>query len=205
MHEEILLPTAKRLLPKLGGILKNGDWYMAGGTALALQCGHRQSLDFDWFSAHKFSSNLLKRQLSKIGKITVVSEDIGTLHIRLAGIRLSFLFYPYKLLRRLVSYQGVNLAAPADIGCMKLQAISSRGSRKDFFDLYVLLRVYSLKQLLDWFDKKYKGVKYNHLHLLKSLVYFVEAEREPNPILLERINWSEVKTELLKQMRSYLK
>lgn len=169
------------------------DFYLAGGTALALQLGHRQSIDLDWFCAQEFSLVQIKAQLSELGKFKINSEDKGTLHAVLNGVRVSLLFYPYSLLFPKVKFQTGHLADWREIACMKINAISSRGSKKDFIDLYFILKQISLAKLLDLFDKKYKGVNYNRLHILKSLVYFKQADKEPRPIMLEKVSWLNIK------------
>jgi hypothetical protein len=88
---------------------------------------------------------------------------------------------------------------------MKLQAISSRGSRKDFVDMFFLLQHYSLGDIFSWFKKKYRRVVYDPLHLLKSLTYFTDAEEEPNPVMLMTVSWNEVKNELQRQSKVFIK
>ena len=202
--ERVLVPSAKRLFCQLKQLPLMKNWYLAGGTALALQYGHRRSVDFDWFSPRSFSINKLELSLRQLGRLKVLATDIGTWHGALNGVKISFLYYPYPLLYPCLNYGWVRLANDKDIACMKLQAISSRGSRKDFFDFYTILKRYSLAEILHWVDRKFQGVKYSHLHLLKSLVYFNDAESEPNPVLLDRLNWTRVKTELRKQVKLYL-
>ncbi len=204
MQDKVLSPAAKHLLSWLAEEKIVKDFYLAGGTALALQYGHRKSHDFDWFSTQEFSLDRLQNKLKPAGDLMITAVDKGTWHGVVNKVRLTFLYYPYRLLWPLVDYHGVKIADRRDIACMKLQAVASRGSRKDFFDLYVLLRDYNLTQLLTWFDQKYSGIKYSRLHLLKSLVYFIDAEREPQPLLLERISWSEVKNSLQKQVRQFI-
>lgn len=206
MHKEILNKKTKRFLDEIrkNKIFKN--FYLAGGTALALQIGHRKSIDLDWFSKKPFSTKELKKELRKLGKLKIDEEKKDTLNCTLDGIRLSFFEYPYKLLFPFVSYgKDLKLANIKDIACMKIDAISSRGSKKDFIDLYFLLKSFSLKELLRLFDKKYKGVEYNHLHILKSLTYFEETEKEPMPIMIEKISWKNVKKEIKKKIEDYLK
>lgn len=206
MHKEILSKKTKRFLDEIGKskILRN--FYLAGGTALALQIGHRKSIDLDWFSKKPFSTKELKKELRKLGKLKINEEKKDTLNCILDGIRLSFFEYPYKVLFPFVSYgKGLKLANIKDIACMKIDAISSRESKKDFIDLYFLLKKFSLEELLKLFDKKYKGIEYNHLHILKSLTYFEEVEREPMPIMIEKINWENVKKEIKKRIENYIK
>ncbi len=205
MYPEVLKPAARQLLVRLVRELTLRPFYLAGGTALALQFGHRRSVDFDWFSQRPFRVAPLTVRLAKLGRFSVTSEDSGTLHGVLGGVRLSFLHYPYPLLWPAVPYEGAPLADSRDIACMKLQAAAGRGSRKDFIDLYVLLRRYPLAKLMVWFKRKYRGVDYSSAHLLKSLVYFSQADAEPNPVLLEPIRWSEVKRTLRAQVAAYMK
>ncbi len=193
MRQEIVNKKTKSLLEKLRKekILK--DFYLAGGTALALQCWHRKSIDLDWFTQKNFNTDKLKRKLSQFGKIIIESEEKNTLNLILSGVKLSFLNYPYKLLFPLINWQGIKLADERDIVCMKLSAISSRGSKKDFIDLFFILKKYSLSDLLKLFNKKYQNIKYNKLHILKSLIYFADADNEPMPIMLKKIDWKEIK------------
>ena len=193
MYQEIINKKTESLLEKLHKekILK--DFYLAGGTALALQYEHRKSIDLDWFNQKEFNTDKLKGKLSQFDKITIQSEEKNTLNLILSGVKLSFLNYPYKLLFPLINWRKIKLADERDISCMKLSAISSRGSKKDFIDLFFILKKYSLSELLKLFDKKYQNIKYNKLHILKSLTYFDDADNEPMPIMLKEINWKEIK------------
>jgi len=193
MYQEIINKKTESLLEKLHKekILK--DFYLAGGTALALQYEHRKSIDLDWFNQKEFNTDKLKGKLSQFDKITIQSEEKNTLNLILSGVKLSFLNYPYKLLFPLINWRKIKLADERDIACMKLSAISSRGSKKDFIDLFFILKKYSLSELLKLFDKKYQNIKYNKLHILKSLTYFDDADNEPMPIMLKEINWKEIK------------
>ena len=87
---------------------------------------------------------------------------------------------------------------------MKVLAISDRGSKKDFVDIYFLLKKYSLKEILDFFNKKYASYNYNTMHILKSLVYFVDAEEDADPIYLRPTDWEEVKNNLQSVVKTYL-
>ena len=196
---------ARKLFGALVSVSLPVPFYLAGGTALALHYGHRQSVDFDWFSQKNFAPGALYRAIAKYGTFTVLGEAPGTLHGKLRGVRLSYLLYPYPLLWPKVKYQAAYMADPREIACMKLKAISSRGSRKDFVDMFFLLQHYSLSDIFSWFKKKYQRVAYDPLHLLKSLTYFTDAEEEPNPVMLIPISWSEVKNELQRQSNAFIK
>ncbi|MDA3814792.1 MAG: nucleotidyl transferase AbiEii/AbiGii toxin family protein [Patescibacteria group bacterium] len=119
--------------------------------------------------------------------------------------KVSFLFYSQALLFPLVDFGGVKMASEKDIAAMKLSAISSRGSKKDFIDFYFLLKKYSLEELLEVFEKKYKKIKYNKVHLLKSLAYFSDAEEDPIPVMIEDVDWEEIKKELKEKIAEFLR
>lgn len=193
MHPEVINQKTKRLLAALGRQSVLRKFYLAGGTGLALQFGHRQSIDLDFFSPTGFRPDLLKQKLVHIGRLTVEMEEKGTLNLSLAGVAISFLAYPYKLLFPLKKWEGISLADARDIACMKLDAVSARGSRKDFIDLYFFLQEYRWEELWQFFQKKYQGIEYNQMHILKSLTYFVEADKEPMPKMLQPVRWSTVK------------
>lgn len=171
---------------------------------MTLQIGYRQSIDLDWFSQKQDSITQLKKRLSSLGSLTVESEDKETLNCSLNGVKLSFFVYPYPLLFSFIDFNGIKMADERDIACMKIDAISSRGSKKDFIDLYFLLQRYQLRDLLDLFDKKYKNIKYNRLHILKSLVFFEEAEKEPAPKMFQKITWSAVKSKIKKEVKEII-
>ncbi len=206
MYEEILDKKTKLLLDQIKKLSFLKDFYLAGGTALALQFGHRKSIDLDWFTEKNFSIRKIKNQLEKIGKLEIVTEEEGdrlTLNCILNNVKLSFFEYKHKNLFPFIDYRGIKLADPRDIACMKISAISSRGSKKDFIDLYFLFKENDLETLMRLFERKYKGIKYNHMHLLKSLIYFEDAEKEPIPKIIKETKWEDVKKEIKNKVEEY--
>lgn len=195
MHKEAIDERTKRVWDKIAktGIARR--FYLAGGTALAVHLGHRQSIDLDFFSRDDFSTPDLKRQLSGIGEIVLLGEADGTLHVTIDHVMVSFFRYDYGLLFPPVTFEGLTLADERDIAAMKLDAVSSRGSgsRKDFIDIYELLKKYTLAELIGFFEKKYAGIRYNMLYILKSLIYFDDADGEPPPVMLNETGWDSVK------------
>lgn len=200
MHPETIDAQTKRVLDKIKQTEIAKNFYLAGGTALAIQCGHRKSIDLDLFSREKFSTVELKEKLPKIGNVVIVGEEYGTLHCTIDGVKVSFLQYEYDLLFPLIKFEGVLLADERDIAAMKIDAASSRGSKKDFVDIYELLKKYSLADLISFFEKKYSKIQYNKLHILKSLVFFNDAEEEPMPIMSNNIFWDDIKTKIIKEV-----
>lgn len=203
MYPQTLYPKTKQVLNdlKVQSLLK--DFYLAGGTALALQIGHRRSIDLDFFT-NNFPEREILMQKLKMFKPKITQEVPGTLDILINNVKVSFLEYKYPLLEPLLEFESVNIADLVDIACMKLTAISSRGSKKDFVDLYFLLNKYPLDQLLTKFERKYKGVKYQKIHILKSLTFFNDADNEPEPDYMQRVDWVEVKSSLENEIKRYL-
>lgn len=204
MHIETLAPETSRVLDTIKKERFIGDFYLAGGTALALHLGHRESIDLDFFSVSDFSLEKLKQAISSIGRYTLTDEGDGTLDGILDGVKLTFLRYDYPLLYPLVDSDGVKLADERDIAAMKIDAISSRGSRKDFIDLYFLLKKYPLSEILSFFERKYSHIDYNRMHLLKSLSYFVDAENDASPKMLIPADWQTVKEAIAREAKQLI-
>ena len=204
MFTQTISDKAKRVLEKIARTKIAGGFYLAGGTALAIQLGHRTSIDLDWFSAESFSNDGIKKTLSELGEFQLVGEEKGTIHGNLNGVKVSFLHYGYKVLYPLVDYGGIKLADERDIAAMKIDAVSSRGSKKDFVDIYFLLEKYSLSELIGLFEKRYESIKYNKLHIFKSLVYFEDAEMEPMPVMIKNATWGEMKKKMTAETNKIL-
>ncbi len=203
MYPETIEPGTKRVLDALvrSGIV--AGFYLAGGTALAIELGHRRSINLDFFSTDDFRTTDLKEALSGIGDLVVVGEEEGTLHVTIDGVKVSFLRYRYPMLFPVIDFDGAALADERDIAAMKIDAIASRGSRKDFVDLFVLLERYPLRELLDFFGRKFKGIGFNALHILKSLVFFEDAEGDPMPMMLRDLDWETVKETVTEAVMAY--
>ena len=156
------------------------DFYLAGGTALALQLGHRDSVDFDFFSKKDFNTKDLFEKLKEIfknHKIQKVQDEKNTLTIIVdEDIKLSFFTYQYPLLNPLISEKYIKLASIEDIACMKLSAIVSRSIEKDFVDLYFILQDNKLAKLLELSQKKFPSLDANLI--IKSLTYFDDIVEE---------------------------
>lgn len=178
---------------KSAGILD--DFYLAGGTGVALMLKHRQSHDLDFFSGKNFKPDLLASRISELGHFELEKKEEGTLTGLFNNTRLSLFYYPYPLLRAMQIICGISVANIIDIACMKIDAIASRGSKKDFIDLYMIARQgnFSLEDLFDFFEKKYQKLSYNLIHIKKGLVYFDDAEKDPEPIMLQPMDWDKIK------------
>lgn len=196
MHERVLPQGSRKLLAVLEGLTgpELRGWILAGGTGLALQVGHRVSEDFDFFRVEPFDVGRLYGALGEAGPAETLQEDRDTLTVLLEGVKLSFLSVADPFLFDARDYRFFGVADVRDIALMKLAAISSRGSRKDFVDLYTILRGgLSLERCFEWLPQKYGESRINSYHVLKSLTWFEDAEREPMPRLLEPLDWGECK------------
>ncbi|MEK7105056.1 MAG: nucleotidyl transferase AbiEii/AbiGii toxin family protein [Patescibacteria group bacterium] len=203
MHEETLSKNTRIILEKIAPIFTS--FYLAGGTALALQFGHRISVDLDFFNKDTFPISLLVEQLNALGNLKIEDQSENTFNGSLDGVKISFFYYPYPLLFPTKEYNGVFLADERDIGAMKVQAISGRGNKKDFVDFFVLLKKYSVEELFNFFHKKYEKFNYNQLHILKSLSYFYDADTNPEPVYIHPISWTEVKKFIKNVVDDYIK
>lgn len=202
VHADTLAKPTKNLLNKIKNIPELQNFYLSGGTALALHLGHRQSEDLDFFTKDKFKPELLQQKLSPINKLKDVEIAEGTLNVFLEGIKLQFLHYPYDLIEKPLPWNGILLSSVIDIACTKLITISMRGSKKDFIDIYFILKQFSLPELFKKLDKKYSSVNYSHTHILKSLIYFNDADMQPMPRMHISIDWNEVKNAIIKEVKN---
>jgi hypothetical protein len=206
LHVEALEREQQEILRLTAGPVTSRGFYLAGGTALALHLGHRRSLDFDWFTETSLSDPLLLAQQLREQHIPFETDSTerGTLHGMVAGVRVTFLEYRYPLIQPTLFSPdlGCRLAGLQDIACMKLSALAQRGSRKDFIDIYALLRTgLTLGTILDQYRRKYT-VK-DIAHVLYGLSYFDDAEKEEPPFLLWDLNWKEVKKTIHRWVVNY--
>ncbi|MCX6235072.1 MAG: nucleotidyl transferase AbiEii/AbiGii toxin family protein [Bacteroidetes bacterium] len=178
------------------------SFVLVGGTALALQIGHRRSDDLDLFTQTPFHPKVLAAELEHVINFKIISEAESTLTILVNETPVDLLKYDYPYVGELIHSDYLRLVSKEDIACMKLSAIASRGSKKDFFDIYFLLKYYTFEEMFGFYDKKYKSSE--RFHLLKSLVYFDDAEKEPDPILLIPTDWISVKKKLQVVVKSFL-
>jgi Nucleotidyl transferase AbiEii toxin, Type IV TA system len=207
-HPEALSPRAQELLPRLAAGAWLEDFYLAGSAALALYVGHRPVADLDLMSnANRLASadrrDLLAELLAADSTTAVETARDGYLSVRLAGgaVGLRLFYYPYPLIQPFEEISGLAVASAADLGLMKLGAIISRGSRRDFVDLYLLCRQLPLATLLDLAEDKFGHVRDFPLQALKGLADLSEIAGEPMPRLALPLDWSAVEEWLRGEVR----
>ena len=174
---------------------------LVGGTALALQYGHRQSVDLDMFGPVQFDSFEIRQVLNQLGKLTVIKETSNIIIYLLDGIKVDFVNYAYPWIDDAVEEEGIRLASDKDIAAMKINAIEGRGSKKDFIDLYFLLKRYTLQEILDFYCHKYP--ENSVFRAILSLSYFDDADSQMMPKMFMEDDWNHMKNYLSEVVKSF--
>ncbi len=169
------------------------DFYLAGGAGLALRFGHRVSEDLGFFNTRRFDEDALLQTVQTLDRFELKGKDAAKLHAQIQGVKVTFIGYAYPVLFPFQTFLDVKVADPRDIACMKISAIAGRGTRRDFVDLYAAALRYGLAPLLDLFQEKFRQANYSMVHVLKSLTWFDDAEKEPMPALRAPLPWPDVK------------
>ena len=198
-HREVISASTEEALCALQGAQLLNGFYLAGGTGLALQFGHRRSLDLDFFSSEHFNEDAFLQRLQRLDGFALAAKAPYTLHAAIKDTKVSFLGYAYPVLFPANQFVGVDVADPRDVACMKVSAIASRGTKRDFIDLYMCARRYGLDEIMRLFDRKYAQANYSSLHILKSFTFFADAEKDPMPHMLDAVEWESVKQFFLGQ------
>jgi len=202
VHPKVLRADGWTIVRELVRADLLGGWVLAGGTGLALQLGHRVSEDLDFFRAGHFGVEELASTLARVRPVRVQDRSAGTLHVTLAGLRVSFLSTEAPLLFSGTAYRGILVADPRDIAVMKVIAIGGRGSRKDFVDLFFYLGSGgSLEAVFEMIRRRFVGIDFNEYHLLRSLTFFEDAETEPMPRMIRTVTWANVKKTIVGEVR----
>ena len=178
-------------------------FYLAGGTALSLQIGHRLSVDLDFFSPSEDIPAIrptLENSLANLFPI-LADSSWGNLVYLAKNVRVGFYGYGFPLVAPLVEAEGIRLASIDDVALMKLDAMLSRAARKDFYDLYFICKNRSLKQIFKQARQKYPSVRDFESQATKRLAYFENAEKESEPSLLEKVSWQTVKEYFTQQAK----
>lgn len=204
MYLSVLNKKQRELLKKFGFLKKYG-FYLAGGTALALQIKHRTSLDFDFYTEKKFDFRKLREEFDQRFKEVqeiYIAED--TLGLSVDGVGVSFFRYPYEIIRPLKEIEGIRMVSREDIAAMKIISISQRGKRRDFIDIYFLIEEFGLGRIIEFVKEKYP--MFNIYVGLQGLSYFKDADEDPEKRrfrLLKKVRWSEIKKFIIKEVNKF--
>jgi predicted nucleotidyltransferase component of viral defense system len=203
-------PATLELLKILMRYSNLQKFYLAGGTALALQLGHSISVDLDLFTNSDFESSEIIEQLRKDLEIQIIlQKDRNSMIINARKqntqnefVKIDFVKYPNPLITEIQQYDKIRFLSTDDIIPMKLSAIANRGAKKDFYDIYELLKSFSLTTMLELFTKKYPDIA--QFHILKNMVYFDDAEPQFDPLTLNNTNWQIVKETIENKVNEFI-
>jgi hypothetical protein len=202
LHFETIEPATLGLLRKLQSIEELANVRLVGGTALAMQIGHRTSIDLDLFGLLDFSPEDYSEKLLQLGKLEFIKKSKNIQILLIDGIKVDIVNYHYPWLEDALNKEDIIMGSKKDIAAMKLNAISGRGTRKDFVDLYFLLNEYSLNEIMQFYLAKYNdGSEYM---AIKSIGYFKDAEEEVMPNMLINVGWEEIKSTIRKCLKEYV-
>jgi len=179
------------------------DFYLVGGTALALHYGHRISVDLDFFTEKEFDTSILIDTFKEKYKLEILSQAKNPLTLNIRFVKTDFIRHNYPLLNSVQKIEGVKLLSIEDIAAMKLNSTMNRGSKKDFYDIYELFNHFDLEELISFHASKYDFS--SQFILLKSLIYFDDAEQEPDPVSVKDISWDAVKNKIVETVRGFSK
>lgn len=201
-HWETVSSNMRELLVWIGRQAFGTRFYLAGGTALALRIGHRHSADMDFFSetdeVHAYARQELIHSFSA-RRAQIIENVDGNLLLLVNGLHVGFFSYGYPLLEPVQTIENVGLASLLDIGLMKLDAVIGRGSRKDFYDLYIISQQIPLPELLSAGERKYTQVRDFPLMAIEGLLQFDNANRDLQPEMLVDLSWDNVRQFFVEQ------
>ena len=195
-------PDTLELLKAISAQPEVEELRLVGGTALALQYGHRQSVDLDFFGKLPEDKDELIDVVRRVGDVTVLNRSKSILQMVVNQVKVDFVDYSrYPWIDEPILGDGFVLASDKDIAAMKINAIMGRGTRKDFIDLYVLLQHYSLTQIMDFYRQKYP--EFSEYRALISMTYFEDAEMQDMPKMFIDTSWDTMKSTIIEAVKAY--
>jgi len=203
LYENTVAPETMGLLRELMQMNELGDFALVGGTNLSLRLGHRISEDIDLFTNQPYDSDALTHTLQQryANDMLVVEKKAFTVLAYIKNIKVDLVLHRYPYLQPIEVIDGIRFAAVPDIVAMKLNAITRRGAKKDFFDLADLLDHYTLEEMLQFFMDKYANTDIGFV--VRSLTYFTEADASKDPISLSLMHWGQVKEKIVGAVHAY--
>ena len=198
LQTQTVVPELMELLKKIMSEKTFSNFNLVGGTSLALQMGHRNSVDIDLFGNSEINSELFVEKLFEFGEVKVAQSTKNILITKINDIKVDFVNYKYPLLSEYLFIENIRMLSIKDIAAMKLNAIAGRGSKKDFIDLYFLLNEFSLKEILSFYEKKFNDGSV--FMVQKSLSYFDDANAQQQPIMFKDFNRETCKQKIVEEL-----
>ena len=197
LHKKTIDTATLELLKRLMGDERLQGFVLVGGTSLALQMGHRISVDLDLFTEKEFEADELREYLERNYRLQTDYLAFATVKGEIEGVQVDCIAHAYPWLKPFVLEEGVRLASLEDICAMKLNAIAGNGTRiKDFVDVAYLSSMFSLEQMLKFYKEKYHA---NPLMPLKGIVYFADINKNA-PVKMANgkpLDWKSIEKRLL--------
>lgn len=179
------------------------QFVLVGGTNLSLRLGHRISVDLDLFTNESWDTEWVFQQIqSHFSHIILGSQTDTMLFLYVQDVKVDMLLLPYPLIKPIDEIAGIRLASVPDIIAMKLSAVARRGVKKDFWDIAALLDEYDIAQMIGFYQAKYESR--DIFHVIRSLVYFEDAENQKDPQRLKSTSWQEVKIKITSAVKQYV-
>lgn len=197
LQTQTVNPECLELLKQISDSDFFSDFVLVGGTALALQIGHRNSIYLDFFGKKEIDEEIYIENLEKFGNVKILKASKNILITSINSIKTDFVNYTYPWISEKKYAGKICLASKEDIAAMKLNAISGRGSKKDFIDLYFLLKEFSLIEMIDFYRKKY--TQHSEFGMLKSITYFEDADQENEPEMFVDFDWKNCKEKITEE------
>jgi len=207
LHTKTVEPGTISLLKELMVVPSLHSFSLVGGTTLALRYGHRSSVDLDLFFHENFDKLQIVKNLEDVFKHRFVYKQEHTpfgIFCFIDDIKVDIVHYPHLPIAPIETEKGIRLYNSADIAAMKIQAILGRGKKKDFWDLHELFKHYSLQQIMDWHKQKYPS-QMLAISIPHAITYFVDAEDSETPVSFKNQTWENVKKDISRVVRNYLK
>lgn len=198
LQTQTVVPELMELLKKIMSEKLFSDFNLVGGTSLALQMGHRNSIDIDLFGNSEINPELFIEKLFEFGEVKVAQSTKNILITKINDVKVDFVNYKYPLLADCLFVENIRMLSIKDIAAMKLNAIAGRGSKKDFIDLYFLLNEFSLEEILSFYEKKYHDGSV--FMVQKSLTYFEDADSQLQPQMFKDFNWETCKQKIIEEV-----
>ena len=198
LQTQTVVPELMELLKKIMSEKLFSEFNLVGGTSLALQIGHRNSIDIDLFGNSEINTELFIEKLSEFGEVKVAQSTKNILITKINDVKIDFVNYKYPLLSEYLFLENIRMLSTKDISAMKLNAIAGRGSKKDFIDLYFLLNEFSLEEILSFYEKKYNDGSV--FMVQKSLTYFDDADAQQQPKMFLDFNWENCKQKIIEEV-----
>ena len=195
-------PDTLELLKSLMRLPILRDMRLVGGTALALQYGHRRSVDLDFFGHTTEDTDELAETIrEEIGQEQLLSASKRIKVYNIRNVKVDIVSYDYPWIDDVVAEEGLRLASPKDIAAMKVNAIIGRGTKKDFIDVFYLLQHFTFEELIKLYLAKYPdGSEYR---ALLSMSYFADADPQAMPYMFEPIEWNVIKQKIKREQEVY--